>query len=529
MQNKSDAQLLGEYAAQRSEPAFAEIVARHTDLVYSAAIRKTGSPDLAHEVAQMVFTDLARKAHSLPRDVLLTGWLYEAARFAGANAIRGERRRQVREQEALAMHDPAPESTPGWEQLCPVLDDAMGDLCAADRDAILLRYFKNQDFQTVGLALGVSGAAAQRRVSRAVERLREFFAQRGVTVGASGLIIVISANAVAAAPAGLNSIISSTALSEAGAQTTTTVGLTTAQKILIAAVVLAAVSFGTYEARQYVTKTKVSSAGNVLASQFAGLTESNLPGRYNWIEPGKATYSIVLYADHTFINKDGTIFPTYRWDIVQGVLVMRWAQTNSHFTSTDTAGVLKGINENGAIIRLEKQPLEPPRLAAAASTTPTDIIASIRLDAQSETNGLTPVNTGTGDGKIVSASVGGVACYQLVRKAGRPAAYLYLQIAPELKAMPFSNAWVTVEYFDAAKSDARSGWLLVQYDAPAEAYRTTQRLSLTGSQTWKEATFFVAGPLFQNRQNAGGDFRLCAVNPELFVRSVKLVKGNSLK
>jgi|ERR1041385_7348598 DNA-directed RNA polymerase specialized sigma24 family protein len=140
MLHKSDAQLLGEHAAQGSEPAFAEIVARHTDLVYSAALRQTGSPELAHEVAQMVFTVLARKARSLPRDVLLTGWLYEAARFASANAIRGERRRQVREQEALAMYDHAAESTPGWEKLCPVLDDAMGDLCAADRNAILLRW-----------------------------------------------------------------------------------------------------------------------------------------------------------------------------------------------------------------------------------------------------------------------------------------------------------------------------------------------------------------------------------------------------
>jgi RNA polymerase sigma factor (sigma-70 family) len=250
MQTKSDAQLLGEYAKQRSEQAFAEIVARHTDLVYSVACRQTGSSDLAHEVAQMVFTDLARKASTLPRAVLLTGWLYEAARFAAANAIRGERRRLVREQKALAMQDPAHESTPGWEQLCPVLDDAMGDLCAADRNAILLRYFKNQDFQTVGLALGVSDTAAQRRVSRAVEHLRKFFAKRGVAAGASGLVVVIAANAVQAAPAGLAGTLSTAATATATAITAKAIAMTVTKKVLLTAVLAAVVGTGIYEARQ---------------------------------------------------------------------------------------------------------------------------------------------------------------------------------------------------------------------------------------------------------------------------------------
>ena len=254
MQNKSDAQLLGEYAAQDSEPAFAAIVARHTDLVYSAALRQTGSPELAHEVAQMVFTDLARMARALPREVLLTGWLYQAARFAAAKAVRGEQRRQAREQESLTMQPLASntgtESAPGWEQLAPVLDDAMGELTAPDRDAILLRYFQNQDFHAVALALGVSDAAAQRRVSRAVERLREFLAQRGVTAGAGGLVVLISANAVLTAPAGLSAAIAATALAGTTIFTAATaavgkaIAMTTIQKTLIAAALAAAIGTG---------------------------------------------------------------------------------------------------------------------------------------------------------------------------------------------------------------------------------------------------------------------------------------------
>jgi len=155
------------------------------------------------------------------------------------------------------MQHLASESTPGWEQLRPVLDDAMGELSAPDRNAILLRYFKNQDFQAVGLALGVSDTGAQKRVSRAVERLREFFAKRGVTVGASGLVGVISANAVQAAPAGLAGTLSTAAVlggttitTTATATATKAIAMTATQKVLIATVLAAAVGTGIYEARE---------------------------------------------------------------------------------------------------------------------------------------------------------------------------------------------------------------------------------------------------------------------------------------
>jgi DNA-directed RNA polymerase specialized sigma24 family protein len=129
MQNKSDAQLLGEYAAQRSEPAFAEIVARHTDLVYSAALRQTSSPELAREIAQSVFTDLARKARALAgtlsADASLAGWLFRGTRFAGLKLLRDEHRRQIRERQFMEHVNPASETAPDWERVAPVLDEAM--------------------------------------------------------------------------------------------------------------------------------------------------------------------------------------------------------------------------------------------------------------------------------------------------------------------------------------------------------------------------------------------------------------------
>lgn len=103
---------------------------------------------------------------------------------------------------------PTSDSDPDWEQLRPALDDATAELEESDRDALLLRYFKNHDLRTVRAALGISDDAARKRVSRAVERLRELFAKRSVRMGASGLVAVVSANAVQTTPTGLAPTIS---------------------------------------------------------------------------------------------------------------------------------------------------------------------------------------------------------------------------------------------------------------------------------------------------------------------------------
>ncbi|MGC3959467.1 MAG: sigma-70 family RNA polymerase sigma factor [Verrucomicrobiota bacterium] len=225
MHDQSDAQLLRAYAELGTETAFAEIVTRHTDLVYSAALRQVNSPDLACDVTQSVFTDLARKAREVSfkpsPEASLVGWLYRGTRFAARDLNRTQIRRTRRERQAMDQVHPAPEPAPDWEQLRPALDDAMAELDAPDRDALLLRYFKNHDLRTVGATLGISDDAAQKRVSRAVERLREFFAKRGVTVGTSGLAVIISANAVQAAPVGL-----AVAITTAAALTGTTLATT---------------------------------------------------------------------------------------------------------------------------------------------------------------------------------------------------------------------------------------------------------------------------------------------------------------
>src|ERR1017187_1019915 len=213
-----DQQLLRRYAADHSEAAFGELVARHVNLVYSAALRQTnGDAQLAQDVAQMVFADLAHKARSLSANVVLAGWLHRATRYAANQIRRTEHRRRVREREAVMMNAIQSESPPDWEQIRPMLDEALDRLSRDDRDAMLLRYFEQRSLAEVGAALGSNEDAARKRVSRALEKLREFFGKRGVTTTATALTTVISANGVQIAPAGLAAALTSASL--AGAAT----------------------------------------------------------------------------------------------------------------------------------------------------------------------------------------------------------------------------------------------------------------------------------------------------------------------
>ncbi|MES2697884.1 MAG: sigma-70 family RNA polymerase sigma factor, partial [Verrucomicrobiota bacterium] len=164
-----DPTLLRRYADERSEAAFAELVARHLPLVYTAAARRlSGDAHRAQDVAQLVFCALARDAHRLSRHATLTGWLYTTTRNAVVDVVRSERSRQAREKEAHAMQEISsdPEAA-DWSRLKPVLDDALDHLAATDREAVLLRFFQGRAFAEIGAALGLSEDTARKRVERA--------------------------------------------------------------------------------------------------------------------------------------------------------------------------------------------------------------------------------------------------------------------------------------------------------------------------------------------------------------------------
>ena len=150
----SDQELLREYVTTAAEDAFARLVERHLALVYSAAWRQTGNSAIAQDVTQAVFVVLARKAATLRRETVLAGWLLRAVRYAALDACKLEARRQTREQEAMRLQevDSADETAIEWEQLAPLLDEAVATLGEKDRRAVLLRFFEQKSFGEIGRA-----------------------------------------------------------------------------------------------------------------------------------------------------------------------------------------------------------------------------------------------------------------------------------------------------------------------------------------------------------------------------------------
>ncbi len=213
-----DMALVREYAANQSEPAFETLVSRHVNLVHSAALRQLRDPSLAEEITQTVFVILARKAGSLSPKTILPGWLYRTTRYVSAAALKIQHRRERREQEAhMLSTTQEAQADMVWEQLSPLLDEAMAQLRDKDRDALVLRYFQNKSLRDVGMAFGVDEYAAQKRVGRALEKLRQFFSKRGV---ASTTVIIagaISANSVQAAPVVLATSVAAAAITKGAA------------------------------------------------------------------------------------------------------------------------------------------------------------------------------------------------------------------------------------------------------------------------------------------------------------------------
>lgn len=197
-------QLLAEYVRNGSEPAFRELVVRYVNLVYSAAVRLVdGDTHLAEDVAQTVFVDLARAARKLSQNVLLGGWLHRHTCFVAAHILRSERRRRARERQAVEMNALQEHSEPNLAQVKAILDEAIDQLGPEDRTAILLRYFEQHDFRSVGAALGSNEDAARMRVNRALEKLHALLKQRGVVLPVATLGTVLASDVILAAPAGL--------------------------------------------------------------------------------------------------------------------------------------------------------------------------------------------------------------------------------------------------------------------------------------------------------------------------------------
>lgn len=300
-----DIQLLRQYAETHANEAFAALVERHIALVYSAALRQLGGAvHRAEDVTQTVFIQLARQAAALSRREDIVGWLYTTTHHSAARLKRTEARRQRREQEAQRMQEietnASASASAEWERLRPVLDDAMFELGEADRQAVLLRFFRNERFVDIGRKLGLSEDGARMRVDRALDQLHALLAKRGITTTTTAFSAVLANEGVVAAPAGLAATVTNAALSGAGGALAgaTVLGggsiaaalqLMSASKLALslAAAGAAAVGFTVYQT------TEASAIGAAIAqarSEYAALTArvAKLRAELNAAEEEKA-------------------------------------------------------------------------------------------------------------------------------------------------------------------------------------------------------------------------------------------------
>lgn len=264
--NIDGAKLLADYVENGSEAAFRELVGRYTDLVYSVAIRLVnGDRHLAEDIAQNVFIDLARMARTLSKGAILGGWLHRHTCFVASKAVRSERRRQAREKQAAEMNALEHHSEANLSQLAPVLDEAINRLGDEDRAAIILRFFEQRDYRSVGQALGSNEDTAQKRVSRALVKLQALLSQKGVTLPAAGLATVLAATSIQAAPAGLAASLATMALSAPalGGGTTLTlmkVIVMTKAKIALGAIAAATVTVPFFVQQRSLTEVRAENA-----------------------------------------------------------------------------------------------------------------------------------------------------------------------------------------------------------------------------------------------------------------------------
>jgi RNA polymerase sigma factor (sigma-70 family) len=226
MQAMDEMALLREYAANNSETAFAELVSRRVNFVYSSALRQVRDPLMAGEIAQVVFIILAQKAGRISEKTILTGWFFRTTRFAALAQIRADAKRRRRELEVQMQSEfQSPAADEIWNQMSPLLDEALATLCEKDRQAVLLRFFENKSLAEVGNVLGTGEDTARKRVARALEKLHRHFKKRGVSSTTAIIAGTISANSIQAAPVALTKSVAAVAMTKGAAASASTLTL----------------------------------------------------------------------------------------------------------------------------------------------------------------------------------------------------------------------------------------------------------------------------------------------------------------
>jgi RNA polymerase sigma factor (sigma-70 family) len=413
MPELDDHELLAEFAASESETAFAALVTRYVNLVYSAGLRFAKNPHHAEEITQAVFIILARRAGSLGRGVVLGGWLYQTTRMTAANFMKREMRRQQREQEAYMQSTLNGPDAAAWEQIAPLLEEAMGDLGETDRNAVVLRFFQNKTAAEAATALKLTEAATHKRTSRALEKLRAFFSKRGVALSATVIAGAVSVSSVQAAPLSVKAAVTATVVKGttiSATLTTLTQGTMKTMTWLKLKFAIGCSAFALLAGGGAVVAiSQIQSGDKLTAQEIIQKSRDAYAALSSYTDEGKIISSIGTnsVAPHTFaIKMSRPNLYRINWKQDSGFFVstgMVWSAGNGDFQKTTVSS------------RQERNKEEAFSSAAGISGGATVNVPGAFFDIESGNpfGSATKVATRLPDEKI-----GGADCYVLTRASG---------------------------------------------------------------------------------------------------------------
>lgn len=420
-----DIALLQEYATQNSEQAFETLVSRHVNMVYPVAFRHLGNTHHAEEVTQAVFVILAKKSGNLRKGTILSGWLYQTARLTARNFLRGEIRRQQREQEAYMQSLTNGTESDVWPQIAPLLDDAMAQLGKKDRDAIALRFFEGKNLRDVGVNLGITEDAAKMRVSRAVERLRGFFSKRGVALSAAMISGAMAASSVQAAPVGLVSATTLAATKAVSLSTSTATLINGTLKLMAwtkikAAVAIGLALFAAAGTTVVVVKTVAAPGNGISPRQILKVSAATYAAMKSYRCTGQEISEIEgVPADSKFRSQTGPQSSTFKIQLARPNLYrIEWEQPSPYFTNR---GAVWNAGAGDFSMNISGRPMKEPNAKtsfakyAGVSRSATAQLTSAFFENGSA-NTLVYFSTATDLTQETDEKIGGVDCFVFSKK-----------------------------------------------------------------------------------------------------------------
>ena len=269
---------LRRYHDQGDASAFSQLVNAHARMVFATARRITRDASLAEDVAQETFLELARRGRGISDSV--SAWLYRAARHLACNAVRADVTRK-RYEAALPEQWPH-EGDATWQELEPLLDEALMELPPQQSSLIIEHFLEGRTQTDIARSMGVSQSSVSRLIDQAIDSLRSRLKAKGVLCGA-GLGVMIATQSAEAAPVTLISALNKIGLSGMGCGGAAGVGatvsslLTMKMKLALAVVTLllvGAVGYDLASAEPYISRWMSGSTAKAENARQRGTSET---------------------------------------------------------------------------------------------------------------------------------------------------------------------------------------------------------------------------------------------------------------